>query len=88
VDKAFVIEQRDAFQRRLDRALGYLDRSLDEDDRHSAPSTHTVPAPAPAVGPNFDDIGIPQRRRSDGEGYYAAARLSEPFSPTARRRRY
>lgn len=87
-DFGFATETAAVTQRRLDRALGYLDRTLDEDDRHSAPATHTVPAPRPPVGPNFDGISFPVRRQAgDNNWMYATGERVEPIAGAPRRHR-
>lgn len=62
VDLDFAKDTAATLQRRLDRALGYTDRVLDEEDAARAPESRVVPAPRPEVGPALGMIPDPVRR--------------------------
>lgn len=92
-DIQFAKDQRDTLQRRLDRALGYLDRTLDEEDALRAVDTTVERAPRPPVGPSLGMIPDAVRRdkhgRTDMDFAYAATDLASPREmQAARRRRY
>lgn len=62
--------QRDlaiSLQRKLDRALGYLDSVLDKEEGYREPAT--MKGPLPAIGPDFDDVPPPRRRQTGGHAH-------------------
>lgn len=89
-DLQFANDQAATLQRRLDRATGYLDRVLDDEDSIRSGETRTVPAPKPPVGPALGEIPDAVRRDRSGrtDMPYAFAGELRAVDESGRRRRY
>jgi len=90
-DAAFMRDQRDVLQRRLDRTLGFVDRVLDEEASLRAPAERKVPVTAPSVGPDIASVPEAVRRDEQGRIDMPYAFAGEPLrmvEPTEPRRRY
>lgn len=74
-DLQFANDQRDVLQRRLDRALGYLDRVMDDEDSRQPPEFTTEQVGKPAVGPaigQIPDAVRPDTARQAHRDYFSA----------------